>query len=68
MGESCERDLACGSVPPFRQRDTEDAGSDLRVFLKRLEEISHAEEKNRIGMLRLHLGVLLHQWSGHEGN
>jgi hypothetical protein len=66
--EPGKRYLAGRPVPPPGERDAEDAGGDFRVLFKRLEEIPHAEEKYRAGVLRLHLGVLRHQRGGHERN
>ncbi len=63
MRKSGQRNLAGCTIAASREGNAEDLCSSLCIFLKRLIEIPHAKEQYRVGILRLHLRVLLHQGS-----
>ncbi len=61
VGDAAHRDGGAVAVlGPGREGDLEDARGHDRVLEEQLVEVPHAEEEQRVGMLRLHAVVLLH--------
>ena len=61
MGESGKRDFPGSAVAALCQCDSQNARGGGCVFFKRLEEIAHPEEENRVRVARLDAGILLHE-------
>src|SRR5438552_3332551 len=55
MGKTRERDFGRSSVSTLCQCDSENFGSDYGIVFECLEEITHAKQEYRVGILRLNL-------------
>src|SRR5439155_21910625 len=60
-GDPGQRHVRRAAVVPRRQRQAEDARADLRVVIKHLIKLSHAEKENRVLVATLDLPILLHE-------
>ena len=65
VGNAGERHLLALPHVPLREDDLQVARGDLRVLVERLVEVAHAEEEQRVGVLRLHAEVLRADGGGH---
>ena len=60
-GDAGEGNRRGGPIVPRRQRQPERPGPDLRVFEEHLEEVTHAEQQDRILVPGFDFPVLLHE-------
>ena len=65
VGNAGERHLLALPHVPLREDDLQIARRDLSVLVERLVEVAHAEEEQRVGVLRLHAEVLGADGGGH---
>ena len=62
MRKTGHLDVLCRTVGTLRLHNTEDIGTGHRIFAVHLVEVADTKQQDRIGVLRLDVEVLLHQW------